>query len=163
MRVLVAASVAMPLILLTHSRQLSLSALDCLKCCWPIQVVADPYSEEDDDSSFSLCRSRSSRLPQECIKHDFPFACLPRCDLLACILVVQLASTFYHKSNWIDIANCRRGERIYLNRSSGNWKKGLHITVRASSGDRRHGKCLYHVTGLIKHHCQMWHPSLKNR
>jgi len=112
--VLVAASVAMPLILLTHSRQLSLSALDCLKCCWPIQVVADPYSEEDDDSSFSLCRSRSSRLPQECIKHDFPFACLPRCDLLACILVVQLASTFYHKSNWIDIANCRRGERIYL-------------------------------------------------
>jgi len=30
--------------------------LDCLKCCWLIQVVADLYSEDDDDSSISLYR-----------------------------------------------------------------------------------------------------------
>jgi len=91
-------------------------ALDSLK--WPIQVVADPYSEDDDDSSFSLCRSRSSKLPQESIKHDFPFARLPRYDHFVCILVVKLASTFYHKSNHLLTAADRY-------RKLPSWRKGF--------------------------------------
>ena len=57
------------------------------------QMLRDPDSEDYDDSSIGLGSSRSSNLPQECIKHDF---CSLACrTVISCILVVKLALMFY--------------------------------------------------------------------